>query len=284
MMNQNLNVLGVYREAEFSPGKVADDAAIIDAALAELERAGADVNVMTAEKFVATEPRHAGLVLAMCQSHQALNCLASVEKIGAVVMNTALAIRNCYRDLLGAGLMHAGVPVPEGALVSTALPLDPKPLRPLDLNAPLYVKRGDLHALGPDDVSRVAGYGQLESALADFGRRGVRRAYVQQEFPGEVVKFYGVSGSQYFAAMPERGTLSETQTTALQRAAAIAAEALGLDVWGGDAVFDANEFAIVDFNDWPSFRHVRDEAARAIARRSMQLLGREAATRDVSAK
>jgi glutathione synthase/RimK-type ligase-like ATP-grasp enzyme len=280
----NLTVLGVYREAEFSPGKVADDAAIIDAALAELERGGADVNAMTAEKFVAVAPRHAGVVLAMCQSHQALSCLASVEKSGAVVMNTALAIRNCYRDLLGAGLMHAGVPVPEGALVSTVLPLDPKPLRALNLNAPLYVKRGDLHALGPDDVSRVAGHDQLESALADFGRRGVPKAYVQQEFPGEVVKFYGVSGSQYFTAMPERGTLGDAQMNALQRAAAIAADALGLDVWGGDAVFDANEFAIVDFNDWPSFRRVRDEAARAIARRSMQLLGREAATRDLSAK
>lgn len=280
----NLTVLGVYREAEFSPGKVADDAAIIDAALAELERAGADVKAMTAEKFVATAPHHAGVVLAMCQSHQALGCLASVEKSGAVVINTALAIRNCYRDLLGAGLMHAGVPVPEGALVSTTLPLDPKPLRALDLNAPLYVKRGDLHALGPDDVSRVAGYDQLESALADFGRRGVHRAYIQQEFPGEVVKFYGVSGSQYFAAMPERGTLGDAQASALQRAAAVAADALGLDVWGGDAVFDGNEFAIVDFNDWPSFRRVRDEAARAIARRSMQLLGREAATRDLSAK
>jgi hypothetical protein len=247
----NLNVLGVYREAEFSPGKVADDAAIIDAALAELERGGADVTAVTAEQFVTTTPRYAGVVLAMCQSHKALNSLASVEK---------------------------------GALVSTTLPLDPKPLRSLDLNAPLYVKRGDLHALGPDDVSRVAGYDQLEVALASLGSRGVRTAYVQQEFPGEVVKFYGVSGSQYFAAMPERGTLGDAQKTALQRAAAVAAEALGLEVWGGDALFDGNEFAIVDFNDWPSFSRVRDEAARAIARRSLQLLGREAASRDLSAK
>ena len=103
----NLNVLGVYREAEFSPGKVADDAAIIDAALAELERGGADVTAVTAEQFVTTTPRYAGVVLAMCQSHKALNSLASVEKSGAVVMNTALAIRNCYRDLLGASRKFA---------------------------------------------------------------------------------------------------------------------------------------------------------------------------------
>jgi len=64
----------------------------------------------------------------------------------------------------------------------------------------------------------------------------------------------------------------------------VSAEALGLEVWGGDALFDGNEFAIVDFNDWPSFSRVRDEAARAIARRSLQLLGLEAASRDLSAK
>ncbi|HTT77998.1 MAG TPA: hypothetical protein VMF50_18690 [Candidatus Binataceae bacterium] len=280
----NLTVLGVYREAEFSPGKVAADTAIIDAALAELKRAGADITAITAEKFAAAAPRYTDVVLAMCQSHRALSSLAAVEKIGAVVMNTALAIRNCYRDLLGAGLMNAGVPVPDGALVSTALPLDPKPLRALDLNAPLYVKRGDLHALGPDDVSRVTGYDQLEAALADFARRGVHKVYVQQEVPGEVVKFYGVSGSHYFAAIPERGSLADELKSALQRSASVAADALGLDVWGGDAIFHGNEFAIIDFNDWPSFSRVREEAARAIARRSLQLLGREAATRDLSAK
>jgi glutathione synthase/RimK-type ligase-like ATP-grasp enzyme len=280
----NLTVLGVYRETEFSPGKVADDAAIIDAALAELKRGGASVSAVTFEQFVSGAPRVADVVLAMCQSHQALSRLALIEQSGTVVLNTALAIRNCYRDLLGAGLTRAGVPVPDGALVSTAPPLDPKPLRALDLNAGLYVKRGDLHALGPDDVTHVQGYDQLEASLAEFAKRGVGAAYLQQEVPGEVVKFYGVSGSQYFAAMPDHGVLGDAQTAALQRAAAVAAEALGLEVWGGDALFDGDEFAIVDFNDWPSFSRVRDQAARAIARRSLQLLGRQAASREIVGK
>ncbi|MGA2409774.1 MAG: hypothetical protein ABSG46_05205 [Candidatus Binataceae bacterium] len=279
----NLSVLGVYREAEFSPGKVEDDAAIIDAVLAELKRNGAVVAALSPEEFITTSLRHADVVLAMCQSHRALSRLAEVEKTGAVVMNTALAIRNCYRDLLGIGLMRAGVPVPEGSLVSTAMPLDPKPLRSLDLTAPLYVKRGDLHALGPDDVNRVEGFDQLEAALTDLATRGVSAAYVQQEAPGEVVKFYGVSGSHYFAAMTERGTLAEAQIAPLQKAAATAAEALGLEVWGGDAIFHGNQFAIVDFNDWPSFGRVRGEAARAIARRSLQLVGRQSAARDLLA-
>ena len=79
-------------------------------------------------------------------------------------------------------------------------------------------------------------------------------------------------------------TSATNRRAALQRAAAVAAEALGLEVWGGDALFDGDDFAIVDFNDWPSFGRVREEAARAIARRSLQLLGRQAASREILGK
>ncbi len=37
-------------------------------------------------------------------------------------------------------------------------------------------------------------------------------------------------------------------------------------VYGGDMVVRADgSFAIIDFNDWPSFSRCREEAARAIA-------------------
>jgi hypothetical protein len=35
-----------------------------------------------------------------------------------------------------------------------------------------------------------------------------------------------------------------------------------------------DRFAIIDFNDWPSYSLVRAAAARAIARRALSLLGR----------
>ena len=35
------------------------------------------------------------------------------------------------------------------------------------------------------------------------------------------------------------------------------------------AIVDGNNFAIIDFNDWPSFSRVRERAAQAIARRAM---------------
>ena len=278
-----IQVMGVYREPEYSPGKVEADAAILDAVVDQLAALRAETTMMDSARFAHGEFRAPHLVLAMCQGEHGLARLSTLEEAGAVVINSALAIRNCYRDLLGAGLMHAGVPVPEGVIVRTAAPLDLKPLRTIDLSSAMYVKRGDLHALGPDDVQRVEDLKQLSATLLCFARRGVQLAYVQQEVLGEVVKFYGVSGGEYFATVADRGTnLSDTQKLALNHAASDAATALGLEVWGGDAIVKGDNFSIVDFNDWPSFSRVRNEAAHAIARRSILHLRRHPATRDLN--
>jgi glutathione synthase/RimK-type ligase-like ATP-grasp enzyme len=278
-----IQVMGVYREPEYSPGKVEADAAILDAVVDQLAALRAETTMVDSARFAHGEFQAPHLVLAMCQGEHGLARLSTLEEAGAVVINSALAIRNCYRDLLGAGLMRAGVPVPEGVLVRTAAPLDLKPLRAIDLSSPMYVKRGDLHALGPDDVQRVEDLEQLSATLLRFARRGVQVAYVQQEVPGEVVKFYGVSGGEYFATVTEHGAeLSDAHKLALNHAASDAAAALGLEVWGGDAIVKGDDFSIVDFNDWPSFSRVRKEAARAIARRSILRLRRHPETRDLN--
>jgi hypothetical protein len=270
-----MRALGIYREAELSPGKVEADAAILDSALGALRENGFEVGAISAAQFVERTPPAADVVLAMCQGERALARLAALERQGALAINSALAIRNCYRDLLYAGLSHAGVPAPSGALVRTdARPPDLMPLGVLDVDAPMYVKRGDLHALASDDVQRVESRSALRTALAGFARRGVGLAYVQQAVEGRVVKFYGVSGGEYFAALPETGELSDRTSLALAQSAAAGAAALGLEAWGGDAIIDGERIMIVDFNDWPSFSRVRQAAARAIARRCVALLRR----------
>ncbi|MBV8362593.1 MAG: hypothetical protein JO189_32380 [Deltaproteobacteria bacterium] len=276
----NLRVVGVYREPEFSPGKIAADAAIIDQVLAHLRADGARTDTMTAARFAVEPPHNASLVIAMCQGAPALSQLASMHEAGAVTINSALAIRNCYRDLLAAGLMRAGVPVPEGVLAQTSIPLDLKRLRALDMSVPIYVKRGNLHALGPDDVSRVEGHEQLEKTLANFAHRGINLVYLQQEVAGTVVKFYGV-GEEYFSAISEDGNpLKDSVQLTLERAARTAAAVLGLEIWGGDAIVSGQSCTIIDFNDWPSFERVRPAAAAAIAHRCLRLLRRHPLTRN----
>jgi glutathione synthase/RimK-type ligase-like ATP-grasp enzyme len=230
---------------------------------------------MDAVTFATADPLpRADIVLAMCQGEHPLRRLAEIEQGGAIAINSALAIRNCYRDLLAAGLSRAGVPTPAGVLVATDAPLDSRKLAVLDIAAGAFVKRGDLHALGADDVQYASDRAQVESILADFARRGIRNAFVQQEAHGRVVKFYGVSSGMYFAALPEDEEIPEAAIRAMNQAAATASHALGLEAWGGDAILSGDRFAIIDFNDWPSYSRVRAPAARAIARHAMNLLAR----------
>jgi hypothetical protein len=267
-----MQAIGIYREPEFSPGKTHDDTAILDAVLGELARHDFETATLTAEQFADSAAMSAELVLAMCQGGRALKRLAAIEQAGAVVINSALAIRNCYRDLLSAGLARAGVPVPPGVLVDTAAPLDRPALLGIDLSYGVYVKRGDLHALGPDDVQRVTSAAQLDNVLRAFARRGIPWAYLQQEVEGRVVKFYGVSGDAFFEVIDDGAPLSERVAHDLADAARHAAMALGLETWGGDAVLCGERFTIIDFNDWPSMSRVRESAARAIARRALMLM------------
>jgi hypothetical protein len=103
----------------------------------------------------------------------------------------------------------------------------------------------------------------------------VGQAYVQRAIEGAVVKFYGVSGGEYFSALPEGRELPERTHRELAQAANAAAAAIGLEAWGGDAILDSEGgFKIIDFNDWPSYGRVREHAARAIARRATWLLQR----------
>lgn len=270
----NLRAIGVYREPEFSPGKVDADAAILDSVLAELSREGVRTDVLDSRTFCEITLPAADLVLAMCQGERALKRLAEAERAGAVVINSALAIRNCYRDLLARGLASAGVPTPAGGLVATAKPLDPRDLAGVDVGAPVFVKRGDLHALGPGDVQRADGRSDIDRKLRGLAERGIHHAYVQQEAAGSVVKFYGVSGGAYFSALPSGGAIAEAAVRALSESAQAAAGALGLEAWGGDAVLSEDRFVIIDFNDWPSYSRVRGPASRAIAQRALALVSR----------
>ena len=274
-----VRALGVYRESEFSPGKVGADAAILDAVLAILAAQGVSTSATNPAEFISDHGPRCALIMAMCQSEAALRCLADAQAAGALVINSPQAIRSCYRDRLGAVLKEAGTPVPDGVLVETGAGFDRCAIGRLDPARGIYVKRGDLHALFEGDVRRVPDEAALALVLRDFTARGIRLAYLQQAVEGRVVKFYGVTGTDYFSVADPDAALAGALLDRLHEAAQTAAKALGLEVWGGDAIVNGAQFKIVDFNDWPSFERVRMPAAAAIARRALQRLGEKIESR-----
>jgi hypothetical protein len=250
--------IGIYREERFSPGKVADDRAIIDLAAAELRRTGRPVRMLDGDRL----PRLAAtpaIVFAMCQSAEALEWLDDTAK-RAPVVNHPDSIRACHRTNLVEKLAGAGVPQPRYAVASDRFPVELGP-------AP-WLKRGDVHAMEAGDVRRVPTSEEWAAVTADFSRRGIRRAIVQAHAEGIVYKFYGVTGGFFRAFGLSAGREAEAATLAARGAAA-----LGLEVYGGDGVASPDgSLTLIDFNDWPSFSRCRDDAGRAIGRRLVEIL------------
>jgi hypothetical protein len=139
----------------------------------------------------------------------------------------------------------------------------------------VWVKRYDFHATESRDVMYAASEEGWQEALRGFAKRGIPFVVAQEHVPGDLVKFYGVRNalspmdSNWFEWFYHRdqGMLGHPfEVSGLRQAAFGAAAALGLEIFGGDAVIQAGgEPVIVDINAWPSYARYRDRAAQVIA-------------------
>ena len=253
-------LLGVFREAQFSPGRVDDDAAILSAVAAALATRGFDVELCSAEQLIAAaaDPPAVRGVLAMCQSGAALRALDAFAT-RVPVMNGPAAIRHCYRSETVPLLRAAGVPAPTTTLVDTAAP------RLRTSVGASWVKRGDVHAMRGDDVVFAASDAAVAAALAALAARGIGAAAIQEHVEGVVLKFYATADGSFFRVFGDVADVP-APLPLLWEVARAGAAALGLDVFGGDLVVGADgSVVLIDINDWPSFSRCRDEAADAIA-------------------
>ena len=256
-----IDFLGVARERVYSPGKVADDRAILDAVAARLS-AGHRVEVVSADDpLPAVAPPT--VVFAMCQGPAALATLRAWEAAGVRVINSVAGIENAHRRRMLAAFTRDRVRHPESVVLATG---DAAAL-PAWVDAGAWVKRGDVHATDADDVVRVADRAAARAALAAFARRGIASACLQRHVAGDVIKFYAVRGGAFFAWFGDEDVhLDDASEAALRGLAADGAASLELEVFGGDAVRDGDgSLWLIDLNDWPSYGRCRFGAAEAIA-------------------
>jgi glutathione synthase/RimK-type ligase-like ATP-grasp enzyme len=255
---------GITRERVFSPGKVEADAAVLEAVAVRLRQLGHVVSVCSGDAPTWPDPDGATAVFTMCRGPEALERLAVWRARGLRVINTPQAILNCHRQRTVALLNGAGVPFPDSILVQTDTPVS----APAWVSGGAWVKRGDVHATEAGDVVRIDSVDTARVALRAFHARGIRHAVVQQHVPGTVLKFYAVLGSFFHCVSPS-GT-QPPPANVLARIRALgerAARALGVEIYGGDCVYDAQRDALglIDLNDWPSYAACRAEAANEIA-------------------
>lgn len=259
------HIVGIFREPEYSPGRVEDDAAILERTCDALADRGIDVSFGDVDLLTRTTP---SAVIAMCQSAASLAALDRCVTAEVPVVNTPDAIRACYRHETVRRLANSSAPFPTTRILAT------EGERAAVANAaPCWVKRGDVHAMAADDVVFAATPRDVEAALDDFAARGIARAALQTHVEGVVVKFYGVIDGRFFRCFTSGAEVPAPLPT-LWEAAHAGARALGLEIFGGDLVVDrAGRPVLVDLNDWPSFSRCRDEAADAIAGYVAERLG-----------
>jgi len=259
---------GVFRERAHSPGRECDDAEILRLTGKELEARGFEVTLKGPEDLTSAAERPPDCIVLMCERVDVLALLATWEAGGVPHVNSPRAVLNTYRSRMIEHFQEANVPFIESRLVSTEV-------LPPTVTSPVWVKRADVHNTQEGDVIQADSPRAVASALAALASRGISRAVVQPHVEGDLVKFYGIgtagvrSGPGWF-----RWFYHKDQTVAghplepgqLGRLARAAAAALGLEVYGGDAIATADgRLVLLDLNAWPSFALYRDEAAAAIA-------------------
>jgi hypothetical protein len=258
-----LTFLGIYREQIFSPGKIEDDAAIMDATVEELSRRGWQARTLRAESISSSFPRPEN-VLSMAQSDKVLSILGDWSRKGTRVINTVPSVLNCYRKPLMHLLSHAGICIPASQMVTLG---DAEEKISLQTSDRFWLKRGDVHAIEPGDVASVTCQEELDKALEHFLGKGIQDILVQKHVRGPVVKFYGVGQRDFFKAyLVDNSEEITSKAERLWDVARQAARAVELEVYGGDAILtEINGPVLIDLNDWPSFSRCCRSAAKNIA-------------------
>ena len=266
-----LNFAGIKRKTEYSPNHVGNDLLIIKRTTEELQRLDCRVTLYE-ESELTPESIEEEFIFSMVQGPEGVSVLKKIAGRASLIINSPQSVENCYRVNMVRLLGECGVPFPKSILIETGEDLDDL-LQEFN-SQKAWIKRGDVHAVHKEDV--VLTYTDEEKAfvLKEFHRRGIQNAVVQEHLTGDVVKFYAIRESSFFYWYYLNGVhhtpFKQKQLFDLAQASA---QAVGLYVFGGDAIIAADGWiTIIDINDWPSFAPVRDDAGRIIA----QLLLRKA--------
>lgn len=291
----NKKILGVSRSPRFSPNSTHRDEAIFSGVIAELVFSGLTVDRVCEDDFVTAEGYDA--VFSMARDERVLAQLSSAEEKGLCVINSATALLRNTRVALTESFERAGIPVPyspyifdaEGRHEGPSLKLGKTADRSAELTYPFWLKRSGACAQSAGDVCFVETPAALDEALKGYAERGVGEVLASEHLAGDLVKFYGVEGTDFFYyhyptadnAFSKFGLEKingapsgyPLDTVALKQCADKAAALSGIVVYGGDCIVDADgHFRIIDFNDWPSYSRCCEAAARAIAEKIRQQL------------
>ena len=280
-----INIAGIMRAGAYSPNHIGNDTAIFNATAEQLRKRGCIVNIYSEEQFN-KQGVNEDFIMTMCRQQESIDNLQKLEDSGRLVINSGYGIENCTRERMTRILLGNGIPYPESLIVNTDENI--KGMLKKSGFKSCWIKRGDFHAMHKEDVSYVRHPEEAHEVLQEYFLRGIKRAVINVHLEGDLVKFYGVKGTNFFYwfypfdlghskyGWEEVNGKSQGISFDIKELKNIcnqAANELNIEIYGGDCIISPEgKIQIIDFNDWPSFAPCRVESAPHIAKRILTLI------------
>lgn len=262
-----IKVATIARNTADSPNMAANDAAILERVTALLRECGANVAAIGEEEEI---PRGTQVVCSMSRTAATIERLKRAEQQGVIVINPTTAVENCSRKQFMEILRRNGIPQPAYSIINGAAGLTSECY-------PCWIKKANGWSNHKDDICYAQNSNEATRAIEQMAQRGIKEFILMQHCTGDIVKFYGIADRLFHYSYPGSGKFGHEEingapkhytfdAAALKDIAHRAARAIGLEIYGGDAIITPQgEIFIIDINDFPSFTAVREAAAAEIA-------------------
>ena len=189
-----LTIAGIRRENQFSPNHIGNDAAIFSLTVQHLRNLGCEVNEYIESDLIVrdfTEPA----IFNMVRNWTSIHKLQQMEDQGYTVINSGYGIENCTREKMTRLLMSNNISHP----ASLILPTDEDPTEALEkagfFNS--WIKRGDFHAIHRKTSPTIIRK-KPKLILKEICYPWHQNAVINEHLVGDLVKFYGVTGTDFF--------------------------------------------------------------------------------------
>ena len=277
----------ISRHPKYSPNSEARDEALFRSLVMNFALQGVSVATFDEAVFEHHPPQleKSTLIVSMARSEAALQALAATEERGVTVLNSPRALQKAQRTDFQQWFAESG----HAAKHWHTSELTPELKATLPF--PLWWKRNNTATTSANDVQFIENKMQLDVLLQQHPQED---ALLMEHVEGQLIKFYGVVGTNFFYAEPHspkgfskfgheqhnhhknlavsspmwKQTLRTMHTSATQ-----VAQQSGFSIYGGDAILrEDGTFVFIDFNDFPSFSACLPEASEAIVQHCLSLL------------
>lgn len=277
----------IARHPRYSPNSEARDEALFRSLVMNFALQGVSVATFDEAVFENHPPQleKSTLILSMARSEAALHALSAAAERGVIVLNSPRALQKTQRtdfQQLFAESGHAAKHCHTSELT---------PELKVTLPFPLWWKRNNTATTSATDVQFVEHLTQLDEILSEHANED---ALLIEHIDGQLVKFYGVVGTNFFYAEPHTpkgfskfgheqhnhhkdlavsSQMWKQTFHAMHTAATQVAQQSGFSIYGGDAILrEDGTFVFIDFNDFPSFSACLPKASEAIVQHCLSLL------------